>query len=136
MRAGRPPREPTPGQALAEAAIAFPLLLLAAIGLAQFALYVHAETTTIGAVQDGVRVAAAANSTLADGVVDAQALLIAGLGSTARDVQVDGREDGETVTIVARGQIPVLIPWVESVGLPLHAQASLSKERFRPGGGP
>ena len=47
------------GQALVETAIAFPLLLIAALGLVQFALFYHAQNVVTGAVQEGARVAAA-----------------------------------------------------------------------------
>ena len=41
-----------------EAAVAFPVLLMVAIGLVQFALFAHAQNVVTGAVQDGARVAA------------------------------------------------------------------------------
>ena len=120
------------GQALIEAAIAFPLLILIALGLVQFALYSHARNVVVGAVQDGARLAAAEDRTVGDGVGRAQALLQAGLGS-AGDVVVGGREDGETVVVEARGGLRMIIPWVADATLPLAARSVVSKERFRAG---
>lgn len=121
------------GQAMVEAAVAFPLLLLVAIGLVQFALFVHAQTVVTGAVQDGARVAAAEDRTPADGVAHAQALLQAGLGRSASDVAVRAVEDSDVVVIEAQGRLRTIIPWVADASLPLGARAVMSKERFRVG---
>lgn len=118
------------GQALAEAAIALPILLLVALALVQFALYVQAEGVVTGAVQDGARVAAAEDSTLGDGVLHTQALLRAGLGRNANDVSVQGVVGSDTVMIEARGHLRLIIPWVGGGSLPLHARSVVSQERF------
>lgn len=123
------------GQALVEAAIAFPLLLLVAIALVQFALFVYAQNVVTGAVQDGARVAAADGSTVADGVTRTQTLLGAGLGQSAAAVSVQGSAGTGVVTIQARGRLRTIIPWVADASLPLEAQAVMSKERFRVGPG-
>lgn len=121
------------GQAMVEAAIAFPLLLLVAIGLVQFALFAHASNVVTGAVQDGARVAAAADRTLQDGVAHAQALLQAGLGRSAGDVALRGVDGGEVVVLEAQGRLRTIIPWVADASLPLSARAVMSKEHFRVG---
>src|SRR5207249_9001204 len=118
-RAGRGER----GQATLEAALAFPLLLLLALGLTQFALFYHAQTVVTGAVQDGARVAAAADRSVADGVAHAQALLNAGLGRAAADVSLVGTDGGDAVALEARGQLRAVSPWVADAGLPLRARA-------------
>jgi Flp pilus assembly protein TadG len=123
------------GQAAVEAAVVLPLLLLVAIGLVQFALFVHAQGVVTGAVQDGARVAAAEGRTPADGVAHAEALLRAGLGRSAHDVTVRGSGDGETVALEARGSMRTIIPWVADATLPLGARAIVSRERFRGGPG-
>src|SRR5712692_7279098 len=84
----------TSGQVLLEAAIALPVLLLVAIGLVQFAIYYHAQNVVTLAVQDGARLAAAEDRSVAEGVAHAQALLQAGLGRTAREVTVQGSDAG------------------------------------------
>lgn len=116
-----------------ETAIAFPLLLIVALGLVQFALFYHAQNVVIGSVQDGVRVAAAEDRMVADGVAHAQALLRAGLGSSASEVNVHGFDGGDVVIIEAEGRLRLIIPWVEGAAVPLRARAIMSKERFRVG---
>lgn len=123
------------GTALVEMAIAFPLLLLAALGLVQFALYVHAENVVIGSVQDGARVAAENNRSLSDGVATARSLLQAGLGPDASSVGVQGSDDGTTVTIAASGSLATALPGLAIVPLPLKAEASIDKETFVVGPG-
>ncbi|MGE3511392.1 MAG: TadE family protein [Vicinamibacterales bacterium] len=121
------------GQGLVEAAITFPLLLLAAIGLVQFALLAHAQTVVTGAVQDGARVAASEDRSLADGVSHARALLEAGLGRSVEDVALSGTDRADAVTVEARGRLRLIIPWVADATLPLAARSVVSKERFRAG---
>ena len=78
------------GQGMAEAVTAFPSLLMTAIGLVQFALFAHAQNVVTGAAQDGARVAASEDRSLADGVSHTRALLEAGLGRSIDDVSVGG----------------------------------------------
>src|SRR5262249_46309395 len=108
----KPARRLTRGQAMVEAALAFPVLVLVALALVQFALYVHAQNVVVGAVQDGARVAAASDRTLSDGVADSQAILQAGLGARASSIAVQGSDDGQAVTILASGSLPVILPGV------------------------
>ena len=121
------------GQALVEAAIAFPLLLLVALGLVQFALYVHAQHVVTGAVQDGARVAAAADGTPGLGYARARQLLDAGLGCDAAGVAVTAEGDANAVVVEARGSLKPIIPWIGDAGLPLQARAMTQKEAFRVG---
>jgi Flp pilus assembly protein TadG len=118
---------------MVELALVFPLLVLAAFGLVQFALFAHAENVVTGAVQDGARVAAASDRTMSDGISQTETLLRAGLGSSATIISVQGTDDGGTVTIQADGHLQSIIPWVGSFTLPLRARAQVSKERFRAG---
>ena len=119
------------GQSTVEAALAFPLLVALALGLIQFALFYHAQTVVAGAVQDGARVAAAADRGVDDGVAHAQALLRDGLGRSAADVELVGIDGGDAVSIEARGRLRAVIPWIADASLPLAARAVVLKERFR-----
>jgi Flp pilus assembly protein TadG len=121
------------GQSLVEAALALPLLLIVALGVIQFALYEHAENVAAGAAQEGARVAAAEDGTLAGGVERSESILQAGLGSDARNVSVQAAESADTVSITVHGRLPVLIPWVTDASLPLSARASMTKEQFSVG---
>lgn len=121
------------GQAMLEAAIAFPVLLMVAIGLVQFALFAHAQNVVTGAVQDGARVAAADGRTVSDGISRAQDLLRAGLGRSASEVQIQGNEEGQVVVVQANGSLRTIIPWVGEATLPLQSRAVVAKEKFRAG---
>jgi Flp pilus assembly protein TadG len=113
-----------------EFALAFPLLVLVALALVQLALYVHAENVVIGAAQDGARVAAEVDRGIPDGLATSRTLLQAGLGAEGSAVNVQGADNGSTVTITASGSLPVILPLVGGVSLPLHARATMSKEQF------
>jgi hypothetical protein len=111
-----------------------PLLLLAAVGLAQFALVAHAYNVVTGAAQDGARVAAAVDRTLADGEAHTTALLRAGLGRSAT-VAVAGTQrpagSPEVVEIAVQAGLQPIVPWLGEATIPLKARAAMSKERFR-----
>ena len=121
------------GAAMVETAVAFPLLILVALGLVQFALFAHAQNVVVGAAQDGARVAAAEDRNIEDGLARARDLLRAGLGPSAEGVSVRGADDGDAVLIETQGRLRLIIPWVGDASLPLHAQAVMSKERFHSG---
>ena len=123
------------GQGMVEAAITFPLLLLTAIGLVQFALFAHAQSVLTVVVQDGARVAASEDRSLADGLSHARALVEAGLGRSVEDMAVSGTDGADTVSVEARGRLRLIIPWVADARLPLAARSVVSKERFRAGPG-
>jgi Flp pilus assembly protein TadG len=135
QRQAGPTIRPDRGQALVESALAFPLLLLLALALVQLALYVHTENVTIGACQDGARVASAADGTVSDGVATARALLRAGLGSSANEVRVVGTMGAGSVVLEAQGQLPLVLPWVGNPSLPLHARVLMTREGFHAGPG-
>jgi Flp pilus assembly protein TadG len=120
---------------MVEMALVFPLLVMVALGLVQFALFAHAENVVTGAVQDGARVAAATDRSIADGIGDTQAILNAGLGPSANILSVTGNDDGQTVTIDAQGTLQLIIPWVGNGTVPIQAQATVSKEHFQVGPG-
>jgi Flp pilus assembly protein TadG len=119
--------------AATEAAIAFPVVLIAAIGLMQFAIYRHATNVVVGAVQDGAEVAARADYTVQDGVDRTHELLQAGLGPTAGAITIEGVDGTNEVGIQATGQLQLIIPWAGNATLPLSYRAVESKERFRVG---
>ena len=120
---------------MAETAIALPLFLMAALAIVQFALFSHAQNVVTAAVQDGARVAAADNRSVADGVAHARALMRAGLDEQATPVDLRATDAGDAVVLEAQGRLRTIIPWVGDSTLPLVARAVVSKERFRPGVG-
>jgi hypothetical protein len=130
---------------MVEAAVAFPLLVMVALGLVQFAIAFHAHNVVEAAVQDGARMAAGSGCTGADSAACIQAglqhtnqLLQAGLGSHVHDVGLDttGSSD-DAIQINAHGSFDTFIPWFGAGGLthlsiPLEASAIVSREHFRP----
>ena len=116
-----------------EAAIVFPIVLIVAVGLMQFAIYRHATNVVVGAVQDGVEVAARADYTVQDGVDRTHELLQAGLGPTAAAMTIEGLDGTDEVGIQATGQLQLIIPWAGNATLPLAYRAVESKEHFRVG---
>ena len=121
------------GAAMVETAVAFPLLIIVALGLVQFALFTHAQNVVVGAAQDGARVAAAEDRGIDDGLARTRDLLQGGLGPSAEGVSVRGADDGDVVVVEAQGRLRLILPWLGDASLPLHAQAMMSKEVFHAG---
>jgi Flp pilus assembly protein TadG len=119
------------GQALVEAALALPLLVLVALAVLQLALLAHAQHVVTGAAQDGARVAAAADRTPADGAAHAEALLVAGLGRAADGATVQAWRDGAVAVVEVRGTVRLRIPWAADAAIPVAARAMVAQERFR-----
>jgi len=130
---------------MVETAVAFPLLILVAIGLVQFAVVVHDHNVVEAAVQEGARVAAADTGGTLDAGLDAgtqhaQDLLRAGLGRHVHDVTLD--TNGSTQDVVhlrARGSVVTILPWFDPrrgglthLDVPLDVTATLEREHFRP----
>jgi len=131
IRSGRA-RKQAAAQALVEAAFVFPLLILAGAGVVQFSLWMHAEGVVTAAVQDGARVASSETGTLDQGEAIARSLLHDGLGPTASLVSVAAREDTTGVRFEAMGTLPAILPWGPVTTIPLHASATMSRDRFVP----
>jgi hypothetical protein len=122
---------------MVEMAMVFPLLILVAMALVQFALYFHARSVVEAAVQEGARVAAAEAGSPGRGEDRAYAVLRAGLG---RDVAVTIRvraPNPDVVVAEADGGLRTFIPWFTfdhgpgGLRLPLEATARVTKEHFR-----
>jgi len=128
-------RDPRKGTVLVEAALVFPLLLSLAVGMIQLGLVLHAQNVLTAAAQDGARVAAAEGRSASEGVDHARRLLAAGLGPRAAAVTVSGAEGRDAVRVSAQAGLPLVIPWMDGAIVRLSASATLTKERFRPGGG-
>ena len=123
------------GQAVTEAAIVFPLLVLIAAALIQLAIYYHAQNVVVGAVQEGARVAASEDRTVGDGVARTRTLLQAGLGPSAGSVTVEALDGGDLVVVQATGGLRTIVPMVGDLRLPLRARGVAEKEHFTAGPG-
>ena len=91
----------------------------------QFALVAHAYNVVTGAAQDGARVAAAVDRTLADGEAHTTALLRAGLGRSAT-VSVSGAQrpagSPEVVEIAVQAGLQPIVPWLGEATIPLRSR--------------
>jgi TadE-like protein len=121
-----------PAQGLVEAACVLPLLMLAGAGVIQFSLWMHAESVVTAAVQDGARISSSESGTLEQGTAAAQSLLRDGLGPNAAFVRLVPSQDASTVRFEASGALPALLPWGPATTIPLHASASMARDRFLP----
>jgi Flp pilus assembly protein TadG len=119
-------------QGIVEVAFVLPLLILAGTGVVQFSLWMHAEGVVTAAVQDGARIASSEAGTLEQGTAAARSLLRDGLGPNASLVELSPSEDGSTVRFEAAGTLPAIFPWGPMTTIPLHASASMARDRFVP----
>jgi TadE-like protein len=132
-RPARPGR--SKAQALVETALVFPLLVVVALGVLQLTLYIHARDVLVAAAQEGARLAAEDGRSLEDGYARVRRLVRAGLGSAVEPVEPRGRLDADLVEMRVESALHPILPLPIERGLPIHVQATVSRERFRPGGG-
>ena len=125
---------PCAAQALVEFALVLPLLIAVSLGALQLVLYAHARDVMTSSVEDGARLAAEDGRALAEGQNRTLALLTAGLGNSVDGLQIDASTDADVVHIGVGGTLRPILPLPLPFGLPLHADASVARERFRPGG--
>jgi len=130
------------GQALVEAAVAFPLVVLLLLVTVQGALYVHARHVVLGAAREGAHAAALEHASVeesaAGGRARADAVLRAGLGVYARDFHVlDPVLDTTSALVRIQGWFQLMLSGPGSSGpvrIPLSAEARAAREFFDPQG--
>jgi Flp pilus assembly protein TadG len=127
--------QPCGAQALVEFALVLPLIVILSLGTLQLVLYAHARDVVTSSVQEGARLAAEDGRALDEGYARAQALMDAGLGQSVDAVQIDGTSAPDLVDVRIDAQLRPILPLVLVASLPLHAEAWVTRERFRPGGG-
>lgn len=123
-----------PAQALASFAVAGVALVTAVLTLGNLAMWLYAQNAVVAAAQEAAVVASRENGTPVDGQRTARSLLVASLGPSAdRVTTIAVRLDADVATAEVRGSWPVVLlgPLASA---PLHATATLERERFRPGG--
>lgn len=121
------------GESMVEFALVLPVLLLVLVGVVQFALVHHAQNVVTTAAQEGARLAAADGGDAIGGEQRTRDVLGSGLGSAGDAFDVATSDDGETVTVSASGDYPLIFPWLGSRDIELDATASVRKEGFRSG---
>ena len=119
-------------QALVEFTLVFPLVISLSLGVIQLVLYMHARDVVTSSVQEAARLSAEDGRTLDEGYARARALVTAGLGTSAQPVSVDGNMDADVVHVRIDAALQPILPL--GTGLPIHAEAWVARERFRPGG--
>jgi hypothetical protein len=121
-------------QALTSFAVAGVAFLTVVLAVGNLAVWVYAQHMVVTAAQEAVVVASRENATPLDGQRRARALLVASLGAGAERVStIDIQVGADIVTAELRGSWPVVLlgPLANA---PLHATATLERERFRPWG--
>ena len=125
---------PCAAQALVEFALVLPLVLALSLGALQLVLYAHAHDVVLSAVQEAARLSAEDGRSLDDGYARARELVAAGLGGALDAAQLTGSMNADSVQVRLDGSLRPILPLPPGDGLPLHAEARMSRERFRPGG--
>jgi Flp pilus assembly protein TadG len=123
------------GQALVETALVFPMLILMSLGVLQVMLYAHARDVISGAAQEGARLTAEDGRGVAEGQSRAQDLVTAGLGTSVAPADIQITVTPDSVRVRIDSELRPILPLPIDGGLPLHAEAHVAAERFRPGGG-
>jgi hypothetical protein len=121
-------------QSLAAFAVAGTALVAVILALGNLAFWLYAQNAVTAAAQEAAVVASREDGTPQDGQQRARALLAASLGPGAEQVTViDVRVDASAATASVQGSWPVVLlgPLTSA---PLHATATIERERFRPGG--
>ena len=119
-------------QALVEFALVIPLVISLTLGALQLVLYAHARDVVLGSAQEAARLSAEDGRGLDEGYARARALVTAGLGASLDPISISGSVDADVVRVRIDARLRPVLP----VGgaLPLHAEAWVARERFRPGG--
>ena len=126
---------PSVAQVLVEFALVLPMLIGLSLGVLQLVLYAHAWDVVTSAVQEAARLAAEDGRDLVEGDARARALIGAGLGNSVGPLRIDATIDPELVSLRIDTSLRPILPVPLGAGLPLHAEAWVARERFRPGGG-
>ncbi len=104
--------------------LAVMLLSIAALMvLIQMSLWLWARNVTVNAADEGARAAAEVGRSLVTGEARTLAVLHDGLGNAAHGFEVVATQDGDTVTVHARGVAPRIVPFLPSFTVSADAQA-------------
>ena len=123
---------PRVAQALVEFALVLPLVITLTLGVLQVVLYAHARDVVVSSAQEAARLSSEDGRGLDEGYDRARALLSAGLGASLGTLSLSGSIDPDTVSVRVDTVLRPIIPLVDD--LPIHAEAWVARERFRPGG--
>jgi Flp pilus assembly protein TadG len=119
-------------QALVEFALVAPLVVSLSLGVLQLVLYAHARDVVISSVQEAARLSAEDGRSLDEGYARARTLVGAGVGSSLDPMSIVGSADADIVEMRMDATLRPILPLGD--GLPIHAEAWVVRERFRPAG--
>jgi Flp pilus assembly protein TadG len=108
------------------------ILVVVLFGVFDVVWWAYAQNVVTAAVEDGAYRASAENGDLGRGQQRARDLLSAGLGPSASLVRLTVSSDTQSVSLDATGQWPVASVAGVQLSLPLHAEARMLRERWRP----
>jgi Flp pilus assembly protein TadG len=123
-----------PGQALVEAALVMPMFVLITLSVVQVVLYAHARDVLATAALQGARLAAEEGRAPDEGYARAESLARAGLGTSIEPLRIHVQVGPERVDVQVDSALRPVVPLPFAADLPLHAESSVTRERFRPGG--
>ena len=123
-----------PAQTFVSFAVAGTALLMVVLALGNLAFWLYAQNAVIAAAQEAAVVASREDGTPQAGQQTARAFLQSSLGPDAKRVTtIDISLDANAATASIQGSWPVVVLGLVT-SAPLHATASIERERFRPGG--
>jgi hypothetical protein len=123
---------PRRAQAIVELALVSSVMLIMLFAAFQGVWWAYAQNVVTAAVQDGAQRASAQDGDLMRGQQRAQDLLDAGLGPSARLVQLTIGADAQSVRLTAIGQWTIATIAGVQIALPLRAEARMLRERWQP----
>lgn len=100
----------------------------------QYGLAYYARQVLAGATQDGASAAARRDASPESGASLAEDLISEGGGSLLDSYSTSATSDGDTVTVVAAGEVVSLLPFFGTITV--RAQATAKVESFDPQGTP
>jgi hypothetical protein len=119
-------------QALVEFALVVPLMMGLSLGVLQLVLYAHARDVVVSSAQEAARLSAEDGRGLDEGYARAHVLVAAGLGASLDPLTISGSIDADLVRMRIDAGLRPILPVGDT--LPIHAEASVARERFRAGG--
>lgn len=116
------------GSVFVETALVALVVMTLFLGLAQFALWFHAQHVVLGAAQDGAHEAALEGAAADAGGNRARELMKAGLGSMASEAGVSVRVTERHAIVTVEAAMPSIVPFLPT--MKLQAEGRAFRERF------
>jgi Flp pilus assembly protein TadG len=126
-------RVETPGTALVEFALTAAAFFGMIFAIGDFALWIHAQNAATGAAQLAAATAARDDGTAAAGQQAGENFLHAALGQSATQVVISVNVSSDVASATAGGNWTIS-PLGDRMTVPILATATVTRERFRPGG--